>query len=140
MHAFYYSAIFIYDKLSNLGNFSQTGNVFIKIGKIAYFLALRTGPFMGPRYIGRKIPDICMFLFSLLFSMTACWCVKRLFSYLLLLKNIRIFSGCEVQIENSVSRVTVSSVRQHKSSSVTEFLICTEQPLWISFSIFYLQK
>ena len=50
---------------------------------------------------------------------------------------IRIFNGCEVQIENSVTRVTV---RHHEarrvianSTRVTEFSICTEQSLQILF-------
>ena len=41
------------------------------------------------------------------------------------IKNIRIFNGCEVLIENSVTRVTVTRM--------TEFSICTEEPLWTLF-------
>ena len=51
---------------------------------------------------------------------------------------IRIFNGCEVQIENSVTRVTV---RHHGAWQVMpnsyhkwqDFSIRTKQPLWILF-------
>ena len=42
----------------------------------------------------------------------------------------KIFNCCEVPIENSVTRVTVW---YHEACRVTEFSICTEEPLWILF-------
>ena len=52
-------------------------------------------------------------------------------------KIIRIFNGFEVLIENSITKVTV---RHHEASRVmpnsyrvTEFSVCTEEPLWILF-------
>ena len=51
--------------------------------------------------------------------------------------NIRIFNGCEVWIEYSVTRVTV---RHHEACRVMQnsylsdrISICTEEPLWILF-------
>ena len=59
-------------------------------------------------------------------------------------KTIRIFNGCEVRIENSVTRVTV---RHHDAcltlfdaeqlSRVTKFSICTSQPLQIHFLAYF---
>ena len=46
------------------------------------------------------------------------------------LKVYKIFNGCEVRTENSVTRV---SVPQGQTYRVTEFLIRTEQSLWILF-------
>ena len=50
-------------------------------------------------------------------------------------QNIRIFNGCEMQIENSVTRVTVRhheacQVRAEQLSQVTEFSMRTSQPLY----------
>ena len=52
-------------------------------------------------------------------------------------QNIRLFNGSDVQTENVVMRITVRPDRLAKHakqlSRVTEFLICTEQLLWILF-------
>ena len=45
---------------------------------------------------------------------------------------IRIFNGCEVWIENFVTRVTKPRDAE-QLSRVTEFLICTEQSIWFFF-------
>ena len=44
--------------------------------------------------------------------------------------SIRVLSGCEVRIENAVTRVIV---RHHEACRVKEFLIRTAQTLWILF-------
>ena len=56
MYAFYYLAIFIKTNYLIWEVSISDWEFFIKIGKNTYFLALGTGPFMGPGYIGRKIP------------------------------------------------------------------------------------
>ena len=42
----------------NTNKLSQIGTFFVKIGKKCILLAFGTGPFMGPGYIGRNIPEI----------------------------------------------------------------------------------
>ena len=56
---------------------------------------------------------------------------KSLYSRIPLIEIIRIFNGCEVLIENSVTRVTAERCRA--VTRVTEFSFCTEEPLWILF-------
>ena len=59
------------------------------------------------------------------------------FFYASICNNIRIFNGCEVLIENSVTRVTVRHPEACRvvpnSYRMTEFSVCTEEPLWILF-------
>ena len=48
------------DKLSNLGSFSlRLDFFFIKIWENTMYTLFGMGPFMGPGYIGRKIPLEC---------------------------------------------------------------------------------
>ena len=47
-------------------------------------------------------------------------------------QSITIFTGCEVRIENSVTRITVRCDAE-QLSRVTEFSVHTEQPLLILF-------
>ena len=66
--------------------------------------------------------------------------LKRLYESYIALRIIKIFNGCEVLIcevliENSVTRVTVRHTRLAERcrtvTQVTEFSICTEEPLRI---------
>ena len=58
----------------------------------------------------------------------------HVFFFALMYDIIRIFNGCEVLIENSVTRVAVWHHEACRTvTRVTEFSICTEEPLWILF-------
>ena len=55
-----------------------------------------------------------------------------------LYENMKILNGCEVWIENSVTKLTVThhearGVIQNSYPEWQEFSVCTQQPLWFFF-------